>query len=256
MTVPMTQIAKLAGFGNWPTDVDVWLLTMSMLPTADAATSPGLDGVPHLDAAERARAAAFRRPADRWRFALTRAALRERLAAQVDRPAAALRFVTEGNGRPVLADEGGPAGLTFNVSHSGDRALLAISRRRRVGVDIEAMRAGFDWRELTSLVCTPDEVASLAAMDDASQYPAFLRCWTAKEAVLKALGLGIAEGLRAIGTAAAAEPPFTSSPRKPIVHGDDARFAAARDLAYGWLDVPGDYTACLAFEAKKSDFIA
>lgn len=144
-----------------------------------------------LDNAERARAARFLRRADAVRHAAARAALREALGERLGRPAAALEFAVDESGRPRLAGDATNE-LDFNVSHSGEYALIAIASNRRVGIDIEAQRASFDWRAVARSVLGPNEAASIDGLHDSLRSAAFFDVWTAKEALVKALGTGIA----------------------------------------------------------------
>lgn len=232
------RVRQLAANGRWPADVDIWHVPMPEMPAGDLARQSAFV---HLDADERARAARFRFEPDRVRFATTRSVLRELLGRYASVSPAALKFSTSGNGRPELALH---APISFNVSHSHAHALIVVSRERRVGIDVEYGNLALDWRELSPLVCTPPELRVLESMSSAAQRTMFLRCWTAKEAILKTLGLGIAEGLLAMSVNPAAD-----AVQRPVVASDE-RFDDARSLAYRWIDdIPG-YQACLAYDAQ------
>lgn len=224
-----------------------------------------------LDAAERARAARFLRPDDATRSAATRAALRERLGIVLGVPPATLRFAAGEAGRPTLmagavaAREpamqdraacgrdglpGDPAGERaderlpdFNVSHSGAHALIAWSETVRVGVDIETISPGLDWQALGRSVFAPADRAAVHALPSAERLSAFYRVWTAKEALLKALGVGIAGGLTAFSVLDQAQPgqlvPRVVDPASPAA--GVAAYVAA------WLEAPAGYAACLAW---------
>jgi len=119
-------------------------------------------------------------------------ALRALLGAYVDVAAETLRFARGAHGKPELAD----AALQFNLSHSGDALLLALSRDAALGVDLEARnRRTRAVPELAQRWFTPGEAALLSAQPETSQQSAFLRLWTCKEAVLKCAGTGIGAGL-------------------------------------------------------------
>ena len=81
--------------------------------------------------------------------------------------------------------------LEFNVSHSGDLALIAVSSGRRLGVDIERIRADVDTVALAERFFSRRERAGLQALADHLRVPAFYACWTRKEAFLKATGSGL-----------------------------------------------------------------
>lgn len=137
---------------------------------------------------ERARADRFVFDADRDRFIAGRAWVRRRLAALVGRPAAVLRLVANGHGKPALDAPGPP--IAFNVSHTGQRIALAVARDP-VGIDIEN-RVPDDLDGVGDLVMSPGERTAFAALaTDAERRAAFLRLWTRKEALLKAIGTGL-----------------------------------------------------------------
>lgn len=226
----MDYTTRLAAGGRWPADVELWHLH---IPAAASERD-----WPWLDAGEQARAARYRQPADRIRFALTRSRLRQLLAARLDMSPAALRFVSNPWGRPELASG---AGLAFNVSHGGDHALIALSAARQVGVDIERIDPALDWQALTGMVCTAAEMRAILAQPRWRHRQCFFQCWTAKEALLKACGLGIGAGLLGL----------------ELVHlgleareGEDAGgslMLKGRSLHYHWLGDISGYGACIAY---------
>ncbi|MEK6350167.1 MAG: 4'-phosphopantetheinyl transferase superfamily protein [Burkholderia sp.] len=211
----------------------------------DFAFGTPLDAPAHaaLDAAERARAARFLRPDDATRSAATRAALRAVLGLTLGVPAASLRFVAGEAGRPALDGAAGAMPVDFNVSHSGAHALIAWSAATRVGVDIEAPPARVDWAALGRMVFAPDDEAVVHALPAEARRAAFFRVWTAKEALLKALGVGIAGGLGAFSVLDPAAPgvlaPRVVDPAAPA--SGVAAFTAA------WIDAAPGYPACLAW---------
>ena len=156
-----------------------------------------------LDEDERARAGRFAFEGDRLRFVAAHAILREVLARYL--PAAELRFTYGPHGKPALARG---EGLEFNMSHSGDLALYAVTRGRAVGVDVERVRPEVA-RELTAArFFTPAEVEGILSLPDAAQTRAFFTVWTRKEACLKATGRGLSVPLDAFAVWPAAGPPW------------------------------------------------
>ncbi len=149
-----------------------------------------------LSPAEAERASRLRQPADRVRSACTRAALRRLLGERLGLPPQDVPLAAGTHGRPALAGPVGREGLDFNVSHSGAYALIALAEGPwAVGVDVERCDAfgvhGLaDPAALESLVLSPRERAAPHAAR-----PDFPTLWTVKEAVLKCLGLGVAEHL-------------------------------------------------------------
>lgn len=136
---------------------------------------------------ERERHGRLRRPAERDRFAAARSGLRRSLAAYLGRDPAALVFVETGTGKPELAD----ASLRFNLSHAGDCAVLAVTAGRPVGVDIEDAAPEPDLAGVAQTIMAASEFEAWSALPLAARPAAFLRAWTRKEAVVKALGTGL-----------------------------------------------------------------
>jgi 4'-phosphopantetheinyl transferase len=130
-----------------------------------------------------------------YRPALRRAPLLELLAAYLQCPVEAVTLRQGEYGRPALALEPSQA-LDFNWSHSGEQALVAIARGIAPGIDLERVRPRRSAMEIARRYFAADELVWLETFDDpASRDRAFLQLWTAKEAVLKAHGRGIAFGL-------------------------------------------------------------
>jgi len=96
------------------------------------------------------------------------------------------------HGKPFVAEAGYPH---FNVSHSRHCVVLAFAAEQEIGVDIEAEDRRHSPMELASRFFAAEESAALAALDEDARSAAFLRLWTAKEALLKALGHGLSFGL-------------------------------------------------------------
>ncbi|WP_084904223.1 4'-phosphopantetheinyl transferase family protein [Burkholderia ubonensis] len=195
-----------------------------------------------LSDAERARAGRFLRPQDAVRSAGTRVALRDVLGAQLGIAPQAVALVVGEAGRPAL-DPAHRAPLDFNVSHAGDHALIAWSAGCRVGVDIERCDRATDWRALTREVCAAGEAAYLDALPDAARADAFMRVWSAKEALLKALGTGIGGGLRAF----AVVPPRDAATPAVEVVSPAAPAAGVAGFNAAWLDAAPGYAACVAW---------
>jgi 4'-phosphopantetheinyl transferase len=161
--------------------------TITLLSTdIDAATLADVAAV--LTPAETARAARWRQPADARRYMVTRGALRLLLAARVGAAPQSLMFRQGARGKPVL-DHFDIAGVHFNVSHAGDWAVIALAASP-VGIDIEQCRP-LDYRSVGAQVFSAAEQARIdQAVDRAG---AFFDLWTAKEALLKAWGLGLGD---------------------------------------------------------------
>ncbi len=95
-----------------------------------------------------------------------------------------LRFATAADGKPRLL---AGRGIEFNLTHSAGLVLLAVARERPVGIDVERLRPSMDVLGVARLALPPAEAAALAALaDPGERRAAFFRCWTRKEAYLKA----------------------------------------------------------------------
>lgn len=141
---------------------------------------------------ERARAERFVFELHRRRFSAARGLLREVLGALLGVAPASLRFQYGPHGKPRLAG----SWLSFNVSHSGERALVAIARERELGVDIEAVRGDVEHEAIARRFFAPGEQRALASLPEHARARAFFEVWTRKEAYVKLLGGGLAEGLQ------------------------------------------------------------
>jgi 4'-phosphopantetheinyl transferase len=97
------------------------------------------------------------------------------------------------HGKPFLASP--DDGLDFNLSHSGRWLLFAFARGRAVGVDVESMDRAVDWDAVARRFFSAREQAALQSLPAEQRRGAFFRCWTRKEAYLKATGQGVTLGL-------------------------------------------------------------
>jgi 4'-phosphopantetheinyl transferase len=147
---------------------------------------------------ELARAERFRFPADRRRFVAAHGVLRETLARYLHRSPASLQFSSGPSGKPALSRMIDAHGWRFNLSHSGEVALIAVALGREIGVDIEFIRLDFDWADIADTSFSARELDVLRSLPQRSQREAFFDCWTRKEAYLKARGEGLSGPLNQI----------------------------------------------------------
>ena len=160
----------------------------------------GTDAVNLLDAAEIARAQRFVYAHDWRRYVAAHAWLRRVLGAYLGMAPQHLRFDAGAHGKPALAHQhmNGDAPLRFNMSHSKDIALIAITSGLEVGVDIEALRDDLPGPDLAAGVLSAGELDELARCASQDHTAAFVGCWTRKEDCLKALGVGLGLEPRAL----------------------------------------------------------
>lgn len=164
-----------------PGAFDLWVVDLDRY-----AKCASLEG---LQADELERAAAFRFDRDRSRYLAGRHALRRLLAASLETEPSAVHLSAGRFGKPLVT--GGAGGIHFNVSHSGHVALIALSPRAPVGVDVELLEPVVDADTLTESHFTADERRTFANTPVAARDRVFLQGWTRKEACLKAVGVGL-----------------------------------------------------------------
>jgi 4'-phosphopantetheinyl transferase len=136
---------------------------------------------------ECAQAAYFRRDEDRRRYVVRHGRLRLLLAQYLDRAPAEIRFGRNEFGKPA------PIGseIRFSLSHSRDVALYAVARGCEIGCDLEWRDPGFAYAPVADSLFSRDERATLRALPPERRRAAFFRCWTRKEAYVKARGQGL-----------------------------------------------------------------
>jgi 4'-phosphopantetheinyl transferase len=170
-----------------PGEVHVWRLELdqpeSVLPEFRRTLEPD----------ELERAGRFHFEKHRRHFVVGRGGLRSVLSRYVEVEPEKLRFTYGRFGKPALAGEE----LRFNLSHSHGVALFAVAADREVGVDVEHMRADFASADIAQRFFSPVEVAVFNSLPEEEQVAAFFRCWTRKEAYIKAIGRGLSEPLDA-----------------------------------------------------------
>jgi len=158
------------------------------------------------------RASKFFKPRDAQNFILSRGLLRKILAEYLCIAPAEIAFERNGHGKPFLPD----TDLEFNVSHSRDRLLIAVTAGRAVGVDIEFRRSGINMDEIAKRWFAPEEreffqglpVLSDAGVEGENKEQGFFDIWAKKEAYVKALGMGIFKELHSFAVPLGGEPGF------------------------------------------------
>lgn len=186
----MTEIQCVAG--NAPPHLEPDIVHLWRV---DLDTSEAVEKCCHRVLAddERARADRFRASQQSRRFAVTRGTLRHLLSAYLHTTPKQLRFAYGTHGKPYL--ELPQTDLCFNVSHSGGVALMAFARARDLGVDVERTLRDVGWESVAKRFFADPELTELMALPAAQRRAGFFRCWTSKEAYMKATGRGIALGL-------------------------------------------------------------
>jgi 4'-phosphopantetheinyl transferase len=141
---------------------------------------------------ERARAAKFRFDHDRKRFTSGRTALRLLLGGYLKTNPEKIQFAYGSAGKPAVVG----SAVTFNLAHSGPYALIGVMLDRQLGVDVEQIREIDDISSVAQYSFSPDEFSRWQSLPANQKVIAFYRCWSRKEAYLKAIGEGIAQRLQ------------------------------------------------------------
>jgi 4'-phosphopantetheinyl transferase len=218
-------------------DVCVWWVDLDA-PAADVARCAAL-----LDPAERSRSARFHFPRDARRFTVARATLRTVLGELLGVPAQAVAFTYGPFGKPELDPARHAADVTFNASHSHGIGVIAAAAGRRIGVDVERVRALKDMGALARRVFSPRELEALFALPAGQQVAGFFNGWTRKEAFIKATGAGLSQPLDAFSVSLA-----PAQPADILEIGGDPVAAAAWSLHA--LDAPAGFAAALICEGR------
>lgn len=196
-------------------EVHVWAASLEQ-PAASVRALEGLLSLRELNRAER-----FRSEGDRRRYVVAHGILRRVLASYRQADPRTLRFSIGENGKPALSDERGPTALRFNLSHTEDLALIAVTLGREIGVDVERVRPISELDSIVESYFTSRERDTLRTMENTARRDAFYRCWTRKESYAKATGGDLSVALGGFDTMLSSGP------------ADLPAVGAARD-ASGW----------------------
>jgi 4'-phosphopantetheinyl transferase len=219
-------------------EIHVWAATLDVAPAALAAYSAT------LCPAELERAARFRVERDRNRFVAGRGLLRAILSRYLQTGPRQIEFAYGARGKPSLGKAFVGNGLEFNLAHSHNLALLAVTNAGQIGVDVERIGSNADTRQLVAHFFSARESAAFDSLPKDLKPVTFFNVWTRKEAWLKATGEGIGHLLNQMEVLF---PPDT--PARLLSLPGDARTAGKWDL-YDLSPAPG-FAAALAI-AKPS----
>jgi 4'-phosphopantetheinyl transferase len=172
---------------------------------ASGAERAACEGV--LSANERERAARIRGAGARDAFVLAHALARHALARAAGVAAGEIALTTGPRGKPEITGPLAARAIRFNLSHTEGLAACALVRDAAIGVDVETRDRRVDPLPLAARFFAPAETAALRTLDTEPRREAFLRLWTSKEALLKAIGVGIAGGLASVAFDLATDPP-------------------------------------------------
>lgn len=139
--------------------------------------------------AEKTRAARLVRVEDQQKWLFARAMLRRVLSSYLSCTPLDITFEMNAHGKPFVRD----SDVKFNLSHADDCVLIGVTLQHDIGVDVEKARENKDVIALSKRFFSPSEF--LAIQSAAEPQATFYRCWTCKEAFIKATGLGLSFGL-------------------------------------------------------------
>ena len=206
-------------------EVHVWSLDLEDIAADDACLSP--------DERERAERIATQR--HRQRFVTARSTMRRLLAQYLGCEPAWLVFTYGEHGKPALQE----SDLSFNMSHSHEMVLYAVTRVRAVGIDVEWPRPKVAYEQIAERFFSLEEREALSAVATTEKKAAFYNIWTRKEAYIKARGDGITAGLDTFGVSMGAD--------AALMYSDEGQAELARWQMQTLDPAPG-YVAALCAE--------
>jgi 4'-phosphopantetheinyl transferase len=169
-------------------EIDIWKLNLNR------ESSEVGRAFRRLSQAEKGKADRFRFKKDRDHYVVARGDLRRIMGGYLDIEPDRVRFSYNKYGKPFLGN--GNASILFNVSHSRDIALVAVTSGNEVGIDIEFVDDSIDVLTTAKGVFSQADTSLLEKLPPDLRTRAFFRGWTRKEAYLKALGEGFSQESR------------------------------------------------------------
>lgn len=151
--------------------------------------------VKYLNNDELNRAARFVREQDRSHFIAARGILRDILNRYINLAPENIEFNYGEHGKPSLNPRQNQCNINFNLAHSQDLAIYAITRLNNLGVDIEYTKRNIEALDIAERFFSKNEIASMHVLSASEQVAAFYRIWTRKEAFVKAIGVGLSHPL-------------------------------------------------------------
>jgi len=175
--------------------------------------------------------------------------LRLLLGAYLEIPGRDVVTVPGENGKPVLAPPLAGSGLAFNLSHAGDRLAIAVARNLPVGVDIEQTGRDVRWKKLSRRWFSRAEAEWLTTLEADAARHEFLRLWTVREAMIKAMGATIAGHISKVTPEPGNPGRILALPKAwPEAPGWTLHEHERKTGLHGWLAVPGPVASIRTFE--------
>lgn len=222
-----------------PHQVDIWRVSLDHYPDSAGWAASTLS----TDEAE--RAARFHFEADRHRFIIAHACLRDILSRYLRCEPGKIEFSANDHGKPFLLSNNNE--MNFNLSHSGAYILIAVARERNVGVDVERFRLDLEHEKIARRFFSQRENDEFSTIPPEGKVIAFFNCWTRKEAYIKAHGLGLSLPLDSFDVSFSPNEPTLLRATRPNTN-------EASKWTLLSLDVHPDYAGALAAEGTGLDF--
>ncbi len=171
--------------GGWTVDnlewtVHVWLVDLSDETLVNQC-------VKLLSEDEKERANKFHFDKDRSHFIIARGVLRQVLSLYLSKKSTDIQFEYGKNGKPFLPKNP----LQFNLSHAGEIALIGLTKKNIIGIDVEVINPKVEVERVAKHFFAKGEIEELMSLPQAQRHEAFFNCWTRKEAFIKATGDGL-----------------------------------------------------------------
>lgn len=198
-----------------------------------------------LSKKEKARASRFKFEEHRLKFIAARATLRKILSHYLSIDPNAISFTENKYGKPGLKDEINKSSIFFNISHSHNMALFAISNEENIGIDIEAVNRKIDFDEISKRFFSDRENEHIQALPISQKSIDFYKIWTAKEAFIKAIGQGLSFPLKEFEISLNNNTISLAS-----IYGDPNKASTWNLFKY---DVPDEYESSIAIQAERPD---
>ena len=216
-----------------PEEVHIWSARQPSEPSPDLERA--------LSPEERDRAGRFHFVEHRSAFAFAHGVLRDVLSQYLHRPPRDIRFRQNAFGKPSLDETDGGRQTEFNLSHAGRLVLIGLCRGRRIGIDVEEIRPMDDISAIAESHFTSQEHEFIFRQQPADRDRTFFRCWTRKEAYVKAVGKGLSIPLNSFDT-------LTSEAQRGglLDSGSSSKDGAMWQLAD--LELPEGYVGAVAVE--------
>lgn len=207
-----------------------------------------VDMMPLLSEEERSKADTYRFEKDRRHFILRHGLLRQLLAHYVQISPDQLVLEKSDYGKPLLKTGAEEKSIFFSMAHSFDVILYAFSRDLEIGIDVERAHAFPDMNDIIQRFFTSGERSEFAQLPEDKRVRAFFRGWTCKEAVLKAVGKGLSNGLD--GFSVTLDPD-----KKAGVQDTDSPTIKASDWSLEISEPIPDYYSAVAIKFRNKKYV-